>query len=223
VESGMTRAVIFDLDGTLVDSAPDIIFSANSMLSAQGLEPLPDQTIRGFIGNGVPKLVERVMRARDLAFSEPEHDRLVRQFSEIYAVNPATYSKLYANVLSAILQLRAKGYVLGVVTNKSIDLTRKVLDGFDLSQYFGCVLGGDSLAVHKPDPLPLLTCEQQLQATRMLYVGDSEVDAATALAADRPFFLFTEGYRKSEISDLPHTEAFTDYAELDNLVAGYFA
>jgi len=214
------KAVIFDLDGTLVDSAPDIVASANALLTARGWDPLAYDLVRSFIGNGVPKLVERVMTARNIQNTAPEFQEWVAQFTAIYAANPVANTVLYPGVADLLARLTDMGVVLGVCTNKTFGLTMPVLQGLSIDGYFGSVIGGDTLAVKKPDPAPLRLCMDQLAATQTVYVGDSEVDAATAVAAGLPFALFTEGYRKSPVALIPHQTAFSNHRHLgDSLEA----
>jgi phosphoglycolate phosphatase len=212
------RAVIFDLDGTLCDSAPDLQASANVLLADLGKAPLPLDAVRGFIGNGVPKLVGRVMRASDIGFSPERHADLTRQFEKIYAANPVAGTVLYPGVRQVLDKLRSEGSALGVCTNKVHHITMQVLRGLDIDGYFGSVIGGDSLPTHKPDPAMMHACIGELGGGDVVYVGDSEVDAATALAARIPFALFSEGYRKSPVEDIPHDALFSDFSELPDIL-----
>ncbi len=217
------KAVIFDLDGTLVDSAPDIHAAVNALMRAMGYQPLAFPVVRSFIGNGVPKLVERVMRERDLAFTPQRHAALTEQFHALYAQQPARKTRCYPGVSEMLNRLKAEGYALGICTNKDMDLTRKVLDGMGIAGLFSATIGGDSLPVKKPDPAPFFACKQQLKAKSVVYVGDSEIDAATAKAAKTPFALFTEGYRKTPVAAIPHDVAFSDFARFAGMLPALFA
>lgn len=210
------KAVIFDLDGTLVDSAPDIHAAANAMLRAMGYQPLSYEMVCSFIGNGIPKLVERVMRASDIPFTEERHKALTEQFAALYAEKPVAKSILYPGVREALENLVAQGVKLGVCTNKNHGLTMQVLEGLDILPFFNSVIGGDSLPVKKPDPAPFHACANELGCIEVVYVGDSEVDAETAVAASVPFVLFTEGYRKSPVSVIPHTIAISEFSSLNS-------
>jgi len=208
------KAVIFDLDGTLIDSAPDIHAAANALMRAMGYQPLAFDTVRAFIGNGIPKLVERIMRERDIDFTPERHAALTAQFQTLYAQKPAVKTVFYPGVPEMLATLRRSGFALGICTNKNLDLTLQVLDCMGISDLFGAVIGGDILPVRKPDPAPFFACKQGLGASDVVYVGDSEVDAATAKAANVPFALFTEGYRKTAVALIPHEVAFSDFAAL---------
>jgi phosphoglycolate phosphatase len=216
------KAVIFDLDGTLVDSAPDIHAAANALLRAMGYQPMSYETICSFIGNGIPKLVERVMEAAHIDVTPERHADLTKTFIELYAEKPAAKSKLYPGVLSLLRHLKSQGFALGVCTNKNLGLTNQVLEGLNIAKYFGAVIGGDSLAVRKPDPEPFHETARLLKADDVVYIGDSEVDAATAKAAKVPFGLFTEGYRKTAVALIPHSFSFSDFNDLAALLDGAF-
>lgn len=213
------RAVIFDLDGTLCDSAPDLKVTANKLLSSMGHQPLSLDVIRSFIGNGVPKLVERVMKHSGIEFTEQRHAELTATFEKLYAENPVTNTVLYPGVRDALDMLQRRGYVMGVCTNKVHAITVMVLEGLKIDQFFRAVVGGDSLPTHKPDPAMLHDCVRQLGTDNVWYVGDSEVDSETAVAAGINFSLFTNGYRKSPAKDIPHTTRFSTFADLAGFLA----
>ncbi|MDO9524995.1 MAG: phosphoglycolate phosphatase [Gemmobacter sp.] len=209
--------VIFDLDGTLIDSAPDIHASANQMLADEGLPPLDLATVISFIGNGLPKLVERVMQARDIPLLH--HKRLTAVMMDHYNAQNGTLTVLYPGVLQSIRDLAGQGHAIGLCTNKPLVPARDCLAQFGLQDLFSVVIGGDSLPVNKPDPAPLITAHEAMPSGPAVFVGDSEVDAATAAAARMPFALFTEGYRKSPVADLPHDATFSVFADLPGIVA----
>ena len=209
-------AVVFDLDGTLIDSAPDIHAAVNRMLAEVGAEPLSHATVRSFIGNGVAVLTDRVMVAR--ALTRPHAD-LLAIFLRHYNADSATLTVLYPSARETLLALADAGHALGICTNKPEGPTRAILAAFGIDQLFGAVYGGDSLSVHKPDPAPLLATVAALGGGPTVYVGDSEVDAETAARAALPFALFTEGYRKTPVEVLPHAARFDDFADLPAIVA----
>ncbi|NCU20941.1 HAD family hydrolase, partial [Candidatus Falkowbacteria bacterium] len=129
-----------------------------------------------------------------------------------------TLTVTYPNVRETLDRLAALGHPLAICTNKPLAPTRAVLAHLGLLPLFQVVLGGDSLPVRKPDPAPLFRVLADLGAPRAVYVGDSEVDAATAQAAAMPFALFTEGYRKTPVEALPHDVAFSDFTDLPAIV-----
>jgi len=209
--------IVFDLDGTLVDSAPDIMVAANKMLAGEGVAPLDLATITSFIGNGLPKLVERVMRARGLAPSQFE--RLHDEVTDFYNAAPADESAPMPGVVALLEKLKADGHRLGVCTNKPEQPARRLLDLLKLAPFFETVVGGDSLPEKKPHPAPLNLAFEQLGAGARLYVGDSEVDAGVALAAGVRFAIYAQGYRKQAIESLAHDFRFDHFEELAPIIA----
>jgi phosphoglycolate phosphatase len=213
-------AVIFDLDGTLIDSAPDIHAASNAVLAEHGFAPMTLPQIRSFIGRGVPHLVHCLLQASEADPTGPLHARMVADFTARYE-EAVTLTALYPGVRATLDALKAAGHQLGLCTNKPIGPTVAVLRHFSMDTLFDTVIGGDSLPVRKPDPQPLLRALWDLGDGRALYVGDSEVDAQTAQAAGLPFALFTEGYRKTPVAELPHAIAFSDFAMLGGIVAQF--
>lgn len=208
--------IVFDLDGTLIDSAPDIHGIANVLLAEEGLAPISLDQTRDFIGNGAGVFVQRMRAARDVPDSE--QTRLLDSFVARYDT-AVTLTRPYDGVVEALQTLRAAGHNLGICTNKPIRPCRAVLSHLDLDQYFETFWGGDSLPVHKPDPAPLDAAFAALPPGPELYVGDSDVDAQTALNAAVPFLLYTEGYRKHPVEEMPHSAAFSHFGDLPGLVA----
>lgn len=207
--------VIFDLDGTLVDSAADIQAAVNGMLAGEGQPPMNRAQVVSFVGNGLPRLVERVMQARGMDLAR--HLALTKAVLAQYTDGPKL-TRCYPGVVAALKALQAAGQVLGICTNKPERAARVVLDDLGLAGFFGSVVGGDRLLVNKPDPEPLQLCLRELGGGSAVFVGDSEVDAETAVAAGMPFLLYTEGYRKGPVESLPHHQAFADWALLPGLV-----
>lgn len=208
--------VVFDLDGTLVDSAPDIQKAANRMLADEGLDPLDLPTIISFVGNGLPKLVERVMTRTGL--DPARHAELTALTSAHYNASPSALTLPYDGVPEALTALQKAGHSLALCTNKPQEPARAILKNLKLAHFFECVVGGDTLPVKKPDPAPLLHVLEQLGGGTALYVGDSEVDAETAVRAKVPFTLFTKGYRKGPVDQIQHQHSFDAFAKLPDLV-----
>jgi len=208
--------IVFDLDGTLIDSALDLHGIANAIMDMREMEHITLAQARDFIGNGVGVFVAKLRAARGIG--DDEHEALLAEFMSRYhdAVN---LTLPYPGVEDALKTLIAAGHDLGICTNKPIKPTMAVLKHLNLDGYFKTFWGGDSLPTHKPDPAPLHAAFDALPEGVHLYVGDSDVDAETAVRADVPFFLYTEGYRKSEVEDMPHTVAFNDFADLPALIA----
>lgn len=219
----VARAILFDLDGTLVDSVGDLHAIAVKLLSEHGLPPLPIDTVTGFVGAGIPPLVERVFAASGCPLSGHMLQGAIERYKVLYAAAPAEHTRCYPGVGNALAQLRAKGARLGVCTNKAEAISRSVLEAVGLASHFDVVVGGDTLAVRKPDPEVLRHAARLLGMTieRAIFVGDSEIDAAAASAASVPLLLFTRGYRKAAVEALVHASAFDDFRELPGLVARF--
>jgi len=213
----MKPAIVFDLDGTLVDSIGDLAAATNRMLGNVDHAPLPLEVIKRFVGNGLPKLVERVINHCDLPMDR--HAELSKMTLTHYNAASSATSRPYPGIPEALVQLRDMGCALGVCTNKPESAALHLLKALGLDQYFVAVLGGDSLPVRKPDPAHLHASFDALSAAGpRLFVGDSEVDAETAARAEVPFLLFTEGYRKSPVAEIHHDIAYSTAAELPSAV-----
>ncbi|MHA6262601.1 phosphoglycolate phosphatase [Arenibacterium sp. CAU 1754] len=212
----MSAAIVFDLDGTLIDSAPDIHAAVNKMLDEEGLAALDLATVTSFIGNGLPHLVMLTMQETGL--DKGRHDALTQRVLAHYNADSSTLTRPYPGVHETLKFLLDAGHHLGLCTNKPVVPTRAILDDMAFDQ-FHAVIGGDSLPRRKPDPAPLHAAFEALTDGPRFYVGDSEVDAETADRAHVPFLLFTQGYRKTPVDALPHAATFDDFAVLPDLIA----
>lgn len=210
-------AVIFDLDGTLIDSAPSIREAVNAMLAEVGRPPLSLAEVKGFIGNGLPMLVTRVMAARELDPSRAEE--IFARVSGHYARLSLEAPHFYPGALEALQRLAAQGHRLGLCTNKPVQLAQAILEDCGIAGLFGAVLGGDSLPVRKPDPQHLLATVEKLGGGAAIFVGDSEIDAETAERAALPFLLFTGGYAKRPVAEIPAAVRFDHHDALPRHVA----
>lgn len=214
-------AVIFDLDGTLVDSVPDMHMAMNRVLAERGHDPLPVDRLRGFVGHGVPVLVRRVMEAAGVGGDgfDDWHDGYMRCYGEGICVE----TRPYPGVPGALAALAAGGFRLGVCTNKPQGLTEALLDGLGLGARFGAVLGGDSPFGCKPDPAPLREVLSRLGGGPAVMVGDSAADIGAARAAGMPVILYTGGYAGPSLEETAADAAFGDWSRLPGLVGGLLA
>ena len=171
------RALIFDLDGTLIDSKQDLIRSVNAMLAKMGREKLHEDTISGYIGHGAPKLVARALGN---GASEAEREQALKFFLAHYEEHKLDSTRPYAGVAEALEQLRQ--FPMAVLTNKPARVSRRIVEGLGLAKYFRAVYGGNSFETKKPDPLGARKILEELSATaeQTMMVGDSEVDVQTA-------------------------------------------
>lgn len=208
--------IVFDLDGTLIDSVPDIHGIACAVLDQEGCERITLEQTRDFVGNGAGVFVAKMRAVRGI--SDSEQDRLYADFVARYE-DAVDLTVPYPGVLAALDELRRQEHKLGICTNKPIIPCRSVLSHLQMDHFFDTMWGGDSLPVRKPDPAPLHAAFEALgDDGPQLYVGDSDVDAETGQRAGVPFLLFTLGYRKSPVEELPHAVAFDDFDELPRLV-----
>ena len=194
------RAVLFDLDGTLIDTLPDLHAAACAMLNDLGRPPLPLESIRAYVGRGIPNLIKRVL-ANSLHVAEdpnPPPPEAVASYRRHYAHENGRNAKVYPGVLEGLASLRALGVPLGVVTNKADTFIQPLLEQTGLSGYFEVLVGGDRLPKVKPDPMPLVWACGRLGVSpaEALFIGDSINDALAARAAGCPVFLLPYGYNE---------------------------
>ena len=191
------RAVLFDLDGTLVDSAPDLTLAANKMLSALGYPQVNCTQVKGWVGDGVRSLVLRALTA---IVGDVPDESLIEQgyvlFQRYYAESVYQDSTLYPGVHETLQTLKSSGLALACVTNKPSRFTKPMLEKSGLTGFFGAVVSGDDLALKKPDPAPLEFAAEQLGVplTACVLVGDSTNDIRAAGAAGIPVLWATYGY-----------------------------
>jgi phosphoglycolate phosphatase len=206
--------LVFDLDGTLVDSVPDLRMALNQMLRERGRRPLSAPEVKRMVGDGVPILVARALAASGAGAGEAA--AALPRFLELYEANAATLTQAYQGVRETLTALRRRGYRTAVCTNKPQRATIAVLQGLDLATLFDGIAGGDRFTVRKPDPGHLLGLIAELgggrEATAM--IGDSENDAAAARAAAVPFVLMRYGYARVDPESLAADALLDHFSEL---------
>ncbi|WP_370196034.1 MULTISPECIES: phosphoglycolate phosphatase [Aurantimonas] len=198
------QAVLFDLDGTLVDSAPDIHAALNETLASYGEPPFTLEAVTRMVGRGVPVLIERAWEALGKSIDPAERDRVVARFLAIYEPRATELTTLTAGASEATRALVDAGTPIGVVTNKPEAATREILSHFGLSELMQVVVGGDAGPAKKPEPgLLLLACERLgLAVDQVVFVGDSENDVAAAKAAGMAVVALRGGYTSIAADDL---------------------
>lgn len=197
-------AIVWDLDGTLVDTAPDLATALNSVLDMRGFMPHPVEAVRDMIGNGLGVLVERGFNAVGMRLDGEQLERLVLLVKQEYNTCLTERSQPYPGVVKTLEQCRALEIPMGVCTNKPEAPARAILEGLGLSDYFKSVIGGDSTIALKPDPRPLLACLDELGADpdKSLMIGDSEVDVGVARACSVRIGLVPWGYASTPATEL---------------------
>ena len=197
------KVILFDLDGTLIDSAPDLAVAVNHMLKTLKRDTFSQNTIRYWVGNGAQVLVKRALSGQseiDENLDPLLFEKALGIFLTFYAQNLAVTTVTYPNVASALKTLKEAGYHLAIVTNKPFDFVAPILKGLNIDGLFELHLGGDSLAQKKPDPAPLLHVCEKLGVTveQCVMVGDSKNDILAANAAGMQSIGVSYGYNYGE-------------------------
>ncbi|WP_435949908.1 phosphoglycolate phosphatase [Psychrobacter sp. DM8] len=215
------KLLIFDFDGTLIDSVPDLADAINTMLTTLGKPTYSLDTIKEWVGNGSRLLVERALvgqtQVPDGALTPSEADHAEQIFLEAYNSIETSKTVAYPDVDKGLHQLKQAGYTLALVTNKPIRFVPKILESFGWTPLFSSVLGGDSLPVKKPDPTPLLHTCQTLGFTPMqaVMIGDSVNDMLAGKSAGMDTLALSYGYNYGQdIRDSRPSAAFDNFADL---------
>ena len=219
------RAVIFDLDGTLVDTAPDLMRATNHVLESLGRRPISLNEVRAFVGHGARALLTRGLKATgglpEAYDVEPDYQRFV----EYYARNIAEDSAPFPGLIPLLDRLRAEGFGLGICTNKLEGLSVQLLEALGLSKYFGSVVGPDTIGIAKPDPRPFHEAVARLGLTspRALMVGDSETDILTARNAGVPVIAVPFGYTPRPVREFGPDRMIGHFDEAYEAIQDLFA
>ena len=213
--------LIFDLDGTLIDSVPDLAQATNDMLTTLGKSTYPIETVRNWVGNGSRMLVERALvgsvEVAEGQLSKEEADHAEKVFFDAYAKVSGDNTVAYPNVNEGLKKLKQAGFTLALVTNKPSQFVPKILESFGWSELFTEVLGGDSLPAKKPDPEPLRHVCRTLQIApeHAVMIGDSKNDIFAGQNANIDTLGLSYGYNYGQdIRELKPTAAFDDFQGL---------
>jgi phosphoglycolate phosphatase len=215
--------IVFDLDGTLIDTAPDLIDTLNFILAQEGLPALPYATARNMIGAGAKVLIERALAAEGRAASEI--DRLYKAFIAYYAAHIADRSRPFPKLEVTLEGLTAAGHRLAVCTNKLEWLSVRLLQTLELAQHFAAICGQDTFGVQKPDPeiFRRTVLRAGGEPARSLMVGDSGTDIRTARAARVPVVAVDFGYTEVPIETLDPDRIISSFAELPAAIVDLMA
>ena len=216
----VTPTVVFDLDGTLVDSAPDLVATLNIVFARTGLPPVAYDAARNMVGGGARAMIVRGLKAEGRTLDVVEVDRLVSDFIDHYAVHIADRSRPFPGLESALDALAARGCRLAVCTNKLEWLAVRLLDALALSKRFAAICGGDTFGLQKPDPelLRRTIAGAGGDAASAVMVGDSITDVAVAHAAGVPVVAVDFGYSQIPVTELGADRVVSALSALPNAV-----
>lgn len=208
--------IVFDLDGTLVDTAPDLVRALNETMDLEGLPRAKLESVRNLIGQGARVLIERTASLHGVAFSAERLDELMREFIGFYRVDIARESKPFPGVIEALDSLAALGAKLAVCTNKRTDLSTQLLDALDISERFSAIVGADAVADRKPHPDHYRAAVTRAGGTvrRSMMVGDTVADVAAARGAGAPVAVVKFGYCEGDVEKLGADVLLDRFSEL---------
>jgi phosphoglycolate phosphatase len=215
--------IVFDLDGTLVDTAPDLIGSLNVLLGELGLPLCPVEAVHGLVGRGARQMILRGFAEAGRALEEDEAPGLVTRFIEIYLARIASESRPFPGCVAALDALSAAGAKLAVCTNKRTDLSMALLEALELKERFHAIVGADAAPAAKPDPRHILHTIAAAGGGKGLMVGDSSNDIDAARAAGVPSIAVTFGYTETPAAELGADLLLSSYDGLPRAVASLLA
>lgn len=208
--------IAFDLDGTLVETAPDICAALNDLLAEEGIAPLPYEQGRLLVGRGARALVERGFDVAGAEVSEARLDELVERFVDLYRPRVAKLSRPFPGCVEALTALREAGAVMAVCTNKRTELSVALIEALDLAPWFAAIIGPDAAEARKPDPRHLLHAVSAAggDPAKAIMVGDGEPDAGAARAAGAPLVIVDFGYTTIPAAELGGDILISHFDEL---------
>jgi len=214
--------IVFDLDGTLIDTAPDLIATVNHILAQQGLPQVPYHTARPLIGGGAKGMIERALALEGRSCSTADVDRLYTAFVAHYAEHIADRSRPFPQLEAALDRLAEAGHRLAVCTNKLEWLSKRLLDTLQLAQRFAVICGQDTFGMQKPDPeiFRRTVIRAGGEPVRAIMVGDSATDIRTARAANVPVVAVDFGYTDVPIATLRPDRIISSFAQLPAAILG---
>jgi len=213
----MTPAtLVFDLDGTLVDTAPDLIDTLNVVFEREGLSQVPYDEARALIGGGAKAMIIRGLAAEGRPVSPAQVQKLLADFIEHYSAHIADRSRPFPGVESMLMQLAAEKHCLAVCTNKLEKLSLKLLETLGLARHFAVICGQDTFGVQKPDPMMLRKTIDAAggQTSDAIMIGDSETDVRTARAAGIPIIAVDFGYTMRPIAEFGPDRIISRFTDL---------
>ena len=212
----MAGLIVFDLDGTLIDTAPDLIGALNRLFVKKGLPELPFEIGRPMIGGGVRALIEKALAAEGVVASEAELDRLFAEYLDLYVPHIADHSRPYPGLVAALDDLEERGFRFAVCTNKLEALSLRIFELLNLTHRFAAICGQDTFGVKKPDPEMLRRTIAQAggDIARSIMVGDSVNDIDAAKGAGVPVIAVSFGYSEQPIACCAPDAIIDHYSQL---------
>ncbi len=216
--------LVFDLDGTLVDSVGDIAGSLDTLMEERGLAPFGLEQGRKLIGHGIANLVRGALKLRGIADVEGEAPALIARFTDIYGARLTRVTRPYAGVTETLAVLQQEGWRMGICTNKREAFARQIVVDLNLTPFITFTSGPDTFNVGKPDPRQLLETARAVGGgAPLVFAGDSEVDVETAKAAGCPVIAMSYGYTKVPLADLAPDAILDSFTEIPGALANILA
>ena len=217
--------IVFDLDGTLVDTAPDLVATLNVIFGREGLPPIAYDAARNMVGRGARGMIERGLVAEGRTLAASDVDRMVKDFIGHYAEHLADGSRPFPGLEATLDTLTADGYRFAVCTNKLEGLSRRLLDTLGLSARFVTICGADTFGMQKPNPELLLRTIARAggDISLAVMVGDSNIDIATARAAEVPVVAVDYGYTDRPVAELGPDRVIRTLSELPAAISSLLA
>ena len=217
--------IVFDLDGTLIDTAPDLIYALNLIFTQEGLPEVPYATARNLIGGGAQVMIQRALAAEERDATPAEMDRLYKAFIAYYSEHIADRSRPFPELEATLDDLAADGHMLAVCTNKLEWLSLRLLQALNLTRRFAAICGPDTFGASKPDPE--IFCQTVRRAggepSQAIMIGDSKTDIHTARAAGVPVIAVDFGYTDVPITSLQPDRIISAFSELPGAISDLLA
>jgi len=217
--------IVFDLDGTLIDTAPDLIDTLNLVFEREGMPPVEYETARNLIGGGARAMIARGIEAEGRVVAPAKHEQMFDEFIAHYSAHVADRSQPFPGLLDALDDLAVSGYRFAVCTNKLEGLSRLLLDKLKLADRFEAICGQDTFRIQKPDPeiLRRTIAAAGGNMQRAIMIGDSDTDIRTARAAGIPVIAVDFGYSEKPVSHYGPDKIISHFAQLPAAVADFFS
>ena len=218
-------AIIFDLDGTLVDTAPDLIHTLNHLLAQKDCPPAPRELMRTMISQGARAMLKKGFELAKKPKNGEQLNVLTTEFIAHYSENIAVYSRPFPGVITALDRLKSNGHPLGICTNKTEKLSKQLIDALAMQDFFGAIIGVDTLEFQKPHPGHVLGTIEALGASphTAIMVGDSETDIVAAKAANIPVIAVDFGYSTEPVANFAPDAIISTHDDLLLTLSSFFS